>query len=317
MKIAVLSLNPAVDFTVFVDHFARGQVNRASAFSQIAGGKGVNVASFLSDLGMQTVITGFLGARNRAIFEERFAAKKIEDLCVRVPGMTRTGIKIADRVEGMTTDINLAGLSVTVEEIAQLEQVVAKLAEECAWIVMAGSLPPGLPNDIYARLLTFWQGKGQKVALDTSGAALAEGLAAGPWLAKPNLQELSEWRGSSSPSFDLDWILQCAERIFTYGTRCVAVSMGEKGALYITPGAAIQAIPARVSVVSTVGAGDAMVAGLVAAQTLNLPPEEAIRLATACSLAAITSGERRLPGAAELMESAHRQVRTTVIKSAD
>lgn len=314
MKIAVLSLNPAVDFTVFVDHFARGQVNRASAFSQIAGGKGVNVASFLSDLGMQTVITGFLGARNSDIFEELFAAKKIEDLCIRVPGMTRAGIKIADRAEGMTTDINLAGLSATAEEIAQLEQVVARLAEECAWIVMAGSLPPGLPSDIYARFLALWQGKGKKAVLDTSGAALKHGLSVGPWLAKPNLQELSEWRGSSSPSFDLDWILQCAERIFAYGTRCVVVSMGEKGALYITPGAVIQSIPARVSVVSAVGAGDAMVAGLVAAQTLTLPPEGAIRLATACSLAAITSRERRLPEIAELMESSTRQVRTTLIK---
>jgi len=130
MNIATITLNPAIDQTVFVDHFQLNTVNRARAMQRDAGGKGVNVASFLADYGLNVTATGLLGAENPHTFERHFATKGITDRFIRVPGATRIGIKIVDEANQQTTDINLPGLPPSPGALDALLNVIDELAAD-------------------------------------------------------------------------------------------------------------------------------------------------------------------------------------------
>ena len=167
------------------------------------------------------------------------------------------------------------------------------LAATCDWFALSGSLPPGVPATIYASLTALIRGYGKQVALDTSRDALREGLSAGPTIVKPNVDELRQLTGQALKEEGA--IGQAARQLLQGGTRLVVISMGERGALFVDAAQTLLATPPSVMVKSTVGAGDAMVAGLIAAQALGLSLAESARLATAFSLGAITSAGHNLP----------------------
>lgn len=286
MKIATLTLNPAIDQTVLVDHFQVGVVNRGQALEFNAGGKGVNVASFLADYGCEVAVTGFLGEDNQAIFQRLFAEKRIDDHFIRIPGLTRTNVKIADIAHQQTTDINPPGLSPSPEAMLMLRNTVEALTSACDWFVLSGNLPPGLDASIYAELIAMIKAKGRCVALDTSREALRLGLQTGPTLAKPNIHELEEIMGQ--PLNDAPAVAQAARQWLARGLQLAVVSMGERGAVFINEAEALVAVPPAVTVRSTVGAGDALVAGLVAGLSQNASLRECAQLATAYSVTVIT-----------------------------
>lgn len=283
-EVATITLNPAIDRTVTISNFAAGKVNRVEQMEQNPGGKGVNVASILADFGHAVAVTGFLGSENATSFEELFTRKQISDHFVRIAGQTRVGIKISDPVQQQTTDINFPGQAPTPADVDMLFQRLAAL--DAAWFVLAGSLPPGVAPTIYRDLVMMIKQQGRNVALDTSGAALHHALEAAPTIIKPNVHELEEIVGASLPTFEA--IVEAAQPFLARGTRLVAVSMGAEGACFVTANSVVMARPPRVEVKSTVGAGDAMVAGIVVGQLRGLPLAECARLATACSLDAIT-----------------------------
>src|SRR6266700_1136005 len=167
VKIATVTLNPAIDQTVRVSQFQTNTVNRGQAMQFDAGGKGVNVASFLADSGQAAVVTGFLGQENADIFERFFARKHIEDQFVRVAGLTRIGVKIVDEANRQTTDINMPGLSPSSKALDALLQKIEQLSASCDWFVLAGALPPGAPTSIYASIITQLKGRGKQIVLDT------------------------------------------------------------------------------------------------------------------------------------------------------
>lgn len=276
--VVTVTLNPAIDQTLSIPGFAAGRVNRVAESRSDAGGKGVNVASFLADLGVPAIATGFLGAENAAPFENLFVRKGIEDRFVRIAGATRAGIKIVDGHQ--TTDINFPGLAPAAKDLAELNDRIAALAEPGRWFVLSGSIPPRVPPSIYAAMIETIHGQGGCVALDTSGPALREALASRPELVKPNLEELAELAGRE--------ISDVRAAALALGARRVAVSMGKAGAVFVDGGSALLARPPRVAVRSTVGAGDAMVAGLVYGMIHELPLEEAARFATASGAYAVT-----------------------------
>jgi 1-phosphofructokinase len=141
-EVVTLTLNPAIDQTVTIPSFAAGAVNRVERVRQDPGGKGVNVASALADAGHRVAVTGFLGRDNAVPFETLFAAKGIDDHFVRIAGQTRVGIKIVDPLQQQTTDLNFPGQAPTAADCAEL---VARLAAlDTPWVVMAGSVPPGV-----------------------------------------------------------------------------------------------------------------------------------------------------------------------------
>ena len=293
MKIATVTLNPAIDQTVRVDHFQTNTVNRGQVMQFDAGGKGVNVASLLADSGHTVAVTGFLGQENVDIFEHFFTRKGIEDHFVRVPGQTRISVKIVDETNRQTTDINMPGLSPSVEALNTLAQEIEQLSASCDWFVLAGALPPGMPTNSYTRIITQLKGHSKQIVLDTSNAALLEGAQAGPTIIKPNIDELQQLFGeqlTNEAAIEL-----AAYRLLGNGTRLVVVSMGEQGALFVDQATTLIAVPPAVRVKSTVGAGDAMVAGLIAGQAQGLSLPDCARLATAFSLGRITRVGSDLP----------------------
>lgn len=284
--IITVTLNPAIDQTLSIPGFAVGEVNRVAESRSDAGGKGVNVASCLADLGLEVVATGFLGAENVALFESLFERKRIGDRFVRITGATRIGLKIVDGQTGQTTDINFPGLSPRDQDVSELRERIASLATPGGWFVLSGSIPTRVPDGIYADLIDAIHAKGASVALDTSGPALRQALAGRPEVMKPNVDELSELvdRPLDTPGA----VLEAARSLLDGGVRRVVVSMGSAGAIFVDQGQSLLARPPQVTVRSTVGAGDAMVAGIVAATLGDLPLEDIARTATACGALAVT-----------------------------
>jgi 1-phosphofructokinase len=300
LPITTVTLNPAIDQTLSIPGFAAGQVNRVAESRSDAGGKGVNVASCLADLGIEVVATGFLGTENAALFESFFERKRITDRFIRLPGSTRVGLKIVDDRTGQTTDINFPGLAPTDQDLSELLERVASLAAPGAWFVLSGSVPPGIPDGIYATLIESIHARGARVLLDTSGPAPRPGLEGGPEVMKPNADELSELAGRTLAGPRA--VLEAARSLLDRGVRRVVVSMGGAGAVFVEDGQALLARPLRVTVRSTVGAGDAMVAGIVAAALEELPLEDTARLATACGALAVTRIGSGIEDPAELRE---------------
>jgi 1-phosphofructokinase len=304
MRIATVTLNPAIDMTVRVDAFQANTVNRGQTMQFDAGGKGVNVASFLADYGHATAVTGFLGQENADIFEQLFARKGIDDRFVRIPGSTRIGVKIVDEANQQTTDINMPGLLPTTEAMNTLLETIEGLAASYDWFALSGNLPPGVPAAIYATIVTQLKRRGKQVVLDTSGEALREGAWAGPTIVKPNVDELQQLTGQSLAD---EAAIEQAARQLLGDIQLVVISMGERGALFVDAATTLIATPPPVQVKSTVGAGDAMVAGLIAGQVQGLSPSDCARLATAFSLGAITYAGHNLP-APEVLQAYVQQV---------
>ena len=299
-----VALNPAIDLTIEVSDLRVGEVNRAQRAQQDAGGKGINVASCLADYAVPVAVTGQLGRKNPALFEALFEAKDIENRCLYIDGYTRVNTKVVDPDKGETTDINLPGPSQTDAEIAAqitaLKDVMTALAASLRWVVLSGSLPPGWPADTYAILIRHAHALGGKVLLDTSGTALSEALKAAPEIVKPNRDELAEHLGEQFGS--IAEVIDAARTLIAThpGMQAVAVSMGGEGAVFVSPEQAVVAQPLPVEPISSVGAGDAMVAGIIAAQLDGLSLEGCARLATAFAAGKLTRLGPHLPGPAEV-----------------
>ncbi len=286
--ITTLTLNPAIDRTVTISDFRQGAVNRVEHARDRPGGKGINVAAALAGQGQRVAALGFLGRENEAPFKAFFAARGIEDRCLRLQGHTRVGIKIADPVRGETTDINFPGLAPSAGDLDVLREQIAA-HRSGGWCVLAGSLPPGVSADIYREFIDVLKGNGVHTVLDTSGDALREALKAGPHIIKPNVHELEGLLERALPTEDD--VVGAARELVAGGVELVVVSRGADGACFVTADRVVTARPPEVEVHSTVGAGDAMVAGLVAGKILKLPLSGCARLATAFSLSALTRAE--------------------------
>lgn len=278
-----ITLNPAIDRTITIPNFQAGKVNRVQGEYLNAGGKGVNVASSLADAGHKVAVTGFLGRENVTVFERLFARKRISDHFVRLEGETRVGIKITDPVLKETTDINFPGAEPLPSDLAALRSAVDQIDAE--WFVIAGSLPPGVETTIYRDLTQSLKTRGRKVALDTSGETLNHAIEALPAFIKPNIHELEGLVGRALPSREA--VVAAARELVARGIEMVVVSMGEQGACFIGAEGVIFATPPTIEVRSTVGAGDAMVAGVLSAKLRGLPLADVARLSTAFSVRAI------------------------------
>ena len=304
MKIATVTLNPAIDQAVRVDNFQPNRVNRAQTLTFDASGKGVNVASFLTDYGYSTAVTGYLGQENGTIFEQFFASKGIDDCFVRIPGNTRINVKVVDEVNRQTTDINMPGLSAPLEALDTLLETIEHLANTCDWFVISGSLPPDVPVSIYATIIARLKRKKKRTILDTSGEALREGIQAGPTIVKPNIDELQHLVGH--PLTREVEIQQAAHQLLNDDTTLVVVSMGKQGAMLVEQATTLIVTPPEVTVKKTFGAGDAMVAGLVTAHIEGLSLVDCGRLATAFSIGVIAQLSYTLPPREILQQYFHR-----------
>lgn len=323
-RIVTLSLNPAVDQTVWVPEFTVGRVNLVERQQSNAGGKGINVASFLADFGQKVIVTGLLGTANSEPFDELFRRKQIEDRFVRLPGRNRVNIKIVDKAQDKVTDINFPGLSTSHYDLLRLNETISDLcrnthqqddqhnAWNTDWFILSGSVPSSVPNRIYADLIRQLKEHGKKVVLDTSGVPFSEAISAGPNIVKPNIHELSELVGR--PLNDQTDIKAAARSLVAAGVELVVVSMGADGALFMEGDTTVVAVPPRINAKSTVGAGDAMVAGIVTGTVCGLDLAARARLASAFSLSALGQVGPDLPNR-ESVQSCGAQVQISALRN--
>ncbi|KPA88347.1 1-phosphofructokinase [Pseudomonas asplenii] len=284
-RILTLTLNPALDLTVQLARLEPGEVNRTLSLLTHAAGKGVNVAQVLADLGHQLTVSGFLGVDNPQAFEALFARRGFVDAFVRVPGETRSNIKLAEQ-DGRITDLNGPGPEVDGQSQQALLDTLERIAPGHDAVVVAGSLPRGLsPQWLQALLLRLKQ-LGLRVALDTSGAALQAGLAAAPWLVKPNTEELAEVL--QRPVETAQAQAEAAASLLAQGIEHVVVSQGADGVNWFQAAEAWHAQPPKVDVASTVGAGDSLLAGMLHGLLSGHPARQTLRTATAVAAQAVT-----------------------------
>ncbi|MET3512278.1 1-phosphofructokinase [Pseudacidovorax sp. 1753] len=305
MQLITVTPNPAIDHTVSLDRLEPGAVHRARAEQFEAGGKGIGVAAVAAALGLRTAASGWLGDQNPHLFEHAFAERGIADAMVRVPGRTRTNIKLADAARGDSTDINLAGIAFDAQATAQAEAALlarlAPLVGEGTWCTLAGSLPPGVGVESLLRLAEALRASGARLMVDTGGKVLGElldRLPAAPDFLKPNRAELEELVGQPLPA--AADVARAALALRARGVGRVVVSLGGDGAVIAGEGGCWLARPPRVPVATTVGAGDALVAGTLAALVEGRDFPEAGVFGMACAAARIQRIAPGLPPRAEI-----------------
>ncbi|HHF3082364.1 TPA: 1-phosphofructokinase [Vibrio diabolicus] len=284
-KVVTITLNPALDLTGSVNELNVGSVSLVQQSNLHAAGKGVNVAKVLSDLGADVTVTGFLGKDNPELFHQLFNDIGVKNEFVEVQGATRINVKLVE-ASGNVSDINFPGVQVTADEIARFEETLFRLAETHDYFVLAGSLPGGVTAEQCAAWIKALHQQGKKVLFDSSKAALKSGIEAHPWLIKPNDEELGDFVGEH-----LETPEQCqaaAQTLSDKGIENIVVSMGADGVMWLNQGKWLRAQPPRMNVVSTVGAGDTLVAGLCWGHMQLMPKNDLLRFATALSALAVS-----------------------------
>ncbi|WP_200626681.1 1-phosphofructokinase [Pseudomonas sp. LAM2023] len=284
-KILTLTLNPALDITIGLGTLRPGQVNRSQTQHSHAAGKGLNVAQVLADLGHSVTVGGFLGRDNLQPFEALIQWRGFADCFVRVPGETRSNIKLVE-ADGRVTDVNGQGPEVDEAARSALLRLLEQVAPGHDAVVVAGSLPRGISAEWFCQLLERLKALGLKVALDSSGEALRAGLQSIPWLVKPNTEELGEVLGLAVDNPQQQ--RAAAARLVASGIEHVVVSAGEQGVSWFTRELAVHARPPKVQVASTVGAGDSLVAGMVHGLLQGEAPAQTLARATAIAAQAVT-----------------------------
>ena len=283
--IYTVTLNPAVDKTVYVDNFAIDAVNRATSVRQDAGGKGINVSKTIKALGGESTAVAFLGGPSGAFIASALDEAGIAVRSFEVPGTTRTNTKVVDLASHTYTDINEPGAPVTKALLDDALAILALGINPGDIVVLSGSLPAGADANTYARWTRACRKAGARVFLDADGEALIEGIAARPALIKPNEVELGRMLGRELTE-DAD-IVSAARELVEQGIAQVMVSMGGAGAIFVTERGAWRLHQPTVDVVSTVGAGDSVVAALAYAAEQELPLDQTARLCMATGAATV------------------------------
>ena len=285
-NVATITLNAAYDWVGRLKRIELGEVNTVETLGLFPAGKGINVAKVLKDLGVDVTVGGFLGEDNQGDFVTLFNKLGLQDKFQRVSGRTRINVKITE-TDADVTDLNFLGYEIS-DSVWQ--QFVADSLAYCKSfdiVAVCGSLPRGVTPDLFADWLKQLHQAGIKVVLDSSNAALTAGLNAKPWLVKPNHRELEAWVGYTLNS--REEIVSAAKKLKAQGIANVIISMGAQGSVWLSDEAVIQAQPPKCeNVVSTVGAGDSMVAGLIYGLINGLPQKDTLAFASAVSAFAVS-----------------------------
>ncbi len=279
--IVTVTPNPAVDRTLFVDAWDPGQVMRAGSRLVEPSGKGVNVAMALHGHGHAASAVLPAGGAGGEQLVGLLRAAGLPHLAVPIAGETRTNVTVVED-SGRDSKINEPGPALTREEWEELLSVSVHAATGCTWLAACGSLSPGVPTDFYARLVVQAHHAGCRVAVDTSGLALREAILVRPDLIKPNVSELAEVLGVRLETF-AD-VIDAARQVRSMGVSQVLVSLGPDGVLHVGSDGVLHGDVHVARVESTVGAGDAALAGFLSA---SADPRTGVAAALRWSAAAV------------------------------
>jgi 1-phosphofructokinase family hexose kinase len=281
--ILTVTLNAAIDRTVAVPNFRLGRRHRAVESRTVAGGKGINVARALSLLGRPVIAAGFVGGPTGTRVLEQLREESVLTDFTRIAAETRINLAVIDPTSGDQTEINERGPAVSAEEVKRLFERIGYLASGAKVCILAGSLPPGAGDDLYARLIADLGRRGVPVVLDAEGEAMLAGVRAGASMVTPNEREAEELVGQEfADGSDLAQGLHelvrmgAAEAAITRPDGCVA-AVGEGSERRL-----LEVHTEPLEPVSTVGSGDAFLAGYVAARYEGRSPEECLAYGVAC-----------------------------------
>lgn len=283
--IYTITFNPALDYVMTIDKLEVGSVNRSKTEKILPGGKGINVSMVLTNLGVENTALGFVAG---------FTGKNIEDIIMErgcktdfvtlKDGVSRINVKLMSEPE---TEINGNGPSISEAEVAELFSKLDKMKVDDT-LVLAGSVPSSLPDDIYSRILEHLKDKGVRIVVDATGDLLVNCLKYKPFLIKPNNFELEQIFNTKLDS--REDIVRCALKLKEMGAVNVLVSMGKDGAILVDEKGAVHDMMAPDGkVVNTVGAGDSMVAGFLAGYYEKNDYEYALKLSVATGSASAFS----------------------------
>lgn len=284
--IVTVTMNPAIDRTLDIDGMRCGGLNRIRHVELDVGGKGINVSKTIRRLGEQSIATGFIAGNNGSLVRSELQKMGIETDFVEADGETRINTKVHED-NGRITEFNEPGPDITAEQLQTLLDKIRAFAGKDTLVVLAGSVPNGIDNSIYNRIVRLVHEEGGRVLVDADGELFSLALEAEPDMVKPNREELERYAGVrlAGDGELLFW----ARRMMERGVSQVALSLGQSGALFLGKDYAVKCRGLSVPVHSTVGAGDAMVAAMAYAWNRRLDTEEQIRYCMAASAGAVTT----------------------------
>lgn len=306
MKCVTVTLNASVDTTYVMDRLCQGGVNRVQQKLAVPGGKGNNVARVMATLRHPVTATGFVAGRAGAYIGEALQAEGIGVAFVSVAGESRTSLAIVELASGEVTEIREPGSEVSEQDGERFLSELERLATAADAVVFSGSLPPGLPEDFYARAIQRTHRSPAAVVLDSSGSAFRLGLSERPDLIKPNASEMAALMGREAVEEEMVAYAQGLIGTVLADDAMVLLSLGERGAVLVTSSATLFAEAPRVEVRSPVGSGDAMIAGFLDARGTGMSTEATLRNAVASGSAAakhLTPGTVDLADIARLREA--------------
>jgi len=282
--IVTVTPNPSIDRTIQIDRLDRGRMIRARAATSEAAGKGLNVSLALATEGVDTSAILPLAADSATVYL-RLLADAVPITAVPIKGAARVNVSLVEP-DGTVTKVNEPGPQLGPDDVEAILAAASAIAGS-GWVVGCGSLPPGAPVDFYARLIALGS-EDRRIAVDTSGEALGAAVCARAALVKPNTAELAELVGR--PLATIGEVIAAARELIERGAHAVLVSLGPDGALLVDARTASHAEASIDDVVNTVGAGDALLAGFLAAGGGS----DALGNAIAWSVAAIRSPGTRM-----------------------
>ena len=286
--IVTLTVNPAIDRTISVDRLAFEDRAYINSSRESAGGRGINASRVIQSFGGQTLAVLISGGDTGKRLEEHLSGCGYPIAVVPIQNDIRTNLTITDK-QGLTVNLNEAGPTLSKSELAHVERVVLQSLRKAQWLMVCGSLPPGVPPSFYARLIAMAREKKVKTLLDADGDALREGLDARPTVVAPNQQEAERLLGRTL--LTRAHFLEAAFQIRAMGAESVLLSVGSRGAVGAFADGLLEALPPRIDALCPIGSGDALAAAYTWSASRNASPAEALRWGVAAGTASA-----RLPG---------------------
>lgn len=305
--IYTITFNASLDYIMHVSSFKEGETNRSLKEEMYPGGKGFNVSTILQRLGYTNTALGFIAGFTGKEIKKELIYRGIQcDLCELDEGISRINIKMKS---GKETEINGNGPFIPAHKLAELMNKIDSLKKNDT-LILAGSIPSSLPDDIYEKIMARLEGKGIRILVDATKQLLLNVLPYHPFLVKPNLHELEEI--FQTKITDQKELILYAKKLQAQGALNVLVSLGKDGAILIAENQQVYYCPgAKGTLVNSVGSGDSMVAGFLAGYLKGNDYAEALHLGSACGGATAFSKDLALK---ETIDNVYQQLKTEVIE---
>ena len=290
--IATITLNPSIDQHIIVRNLVKDDANRAEAVFRYPGGKGVNVSKVIRELGGKSRAYALVGGFTGEFWKELVQELDIPYFAAPIHGDIRINTILTDLKDGSQTRISAPGPNVSEKEMSRFLKKLLSVRPKPSFWALGGSLSPGMKHSAYRRLVLALQKNGVPCVLDTDNEALRLGVEAKPFITKPNEYEMG--RLMDRPLKGVSDYLDAARSLVHRGVRIVIVSLGARGALFVTDKESFRVLTPKVAVKSKVGAGDSLIGGFLLGLHKKLSLKEAARLGVAASTSAVMREAPRL-----------------------